>query len=88
MKENYQFPSISTLTKITYYYSCANQTSGAFLNKVFHSLETKQKIVFCYMMRSIFKKCCSITEAKSLEKLKKKCRINVSCRNNAWTYDK
>ena len=42
MREDYQFPSISTLTKITS--SCAKQTSGAFLKNVFHSLETKQKI--------------------------------------------
>ena len=41
MRKDYQFPSISTLTKITS--SCANQTSGAYLKNVFHSLETKQK---------------------------------------------
>ena len=69
MREDYQFPSISILTKITS--SCANQTSGAF-KKVIHWLEPKRKNVFRYMMRSIFKKRCSITitKAKSSEMLK------------------
>ena len=42
MREDYQFPSISTLIKITS--SCANYNSGVFLKNVFQSLETKQRI--------------------------------------------
>ena len=44
MREDYQFPSFSTFTKITS--SCANETSGAFLKNVFHSLEHKRKKVY------------------------------------------
>ena len=68
MREDYQFPSISILTKITS--SCANQTSGAFLKNVFHSLETKQKNCILLHDEIYIKKCCSITEAKSSENLK------------------
>ena len=41
MREDYQFPSISTLTKITF--SCANQIFGAFLKMSFIHLNLSKK---------------------------------------------
>ena len=66
MREDYQFPSISTLTKITSF--CANQTSGAFLKmSVIHLKLINKKFVFCYMMRSILKNA-AVSRGRSLWK--------------------